>query len=196
MRLREKVILKKLVIKTAAITLAAIIAFGAFLLGGLALFAPAALARLSENLGNYSAAAGFYINQYEKTGAGEDLYNVCRTIDEHDRPGDAAVYLAKYFDGKPEEKDKKNFAGKYVVALFLSEGVDAAANKARSFANSSYTEYDAYNSLLTDRKIKFVRSDLEKIKSSIASLWVSKDERKYADADIKIADELIAALDK
>lgn len=195
MLLRERITLKKLIIKTAAITFAAIIAFGAFLFGGLALFAPATLARLSENFGNDSAAAGFYINQYNKTGAREDLYNVCRTINEHDRPRDAAFYFEKYFeDGAPEEENKKSFAGRYVVALFICEGVDEAADKASDFAVKNYTEYDAFNWLLTDRRVTFVKSDLERIKSAITSVGVYGAEKKYADADIKTADELIAAL--
>lgn len=188
--------MKKLIIKTAAITLAAIIAFGAFLFGGLALFSPATIARISENFGNDSAAAGFYINQYKKTGAVEDLYDVCRTINEHDRPGDAAYYFEKYFENTPAESVKKSFAGRYVVALFISAGVDEAADKASDFAVKNYTEYDAFNWLLTDRKVTFVKSDLERIKSAITSIGVYGEEKKYADADIKTADELIAALSK
>lgn len=72
--------------------------------------------------------------------------------------------------------------------------MDEAADKARSFAVKNYTEYDAFNWLLTDRRVTFVKSDLERIKSAITSVGVYGAEKKYADADIKTADELIAAL--
>lgn len=65
--------MKKLVLKTVAITLAGIVVLCGILYGIFALFSPKTLGSISEQLGNKSATIYYYGAQYGKTGSTYDL---------------------------------------------------------------------------------------------------------------------------
>jgi len=65
--------LKKLVIKTVLITVAALIGAMALTFGAMAIFAPRSVAGFFDGVGNYSASVFFYEKEYEKTDDIEDL---------------------------------------------------------------------------------------------------------------------------
>lgn len=200
--------MKKLILKTAAITFAAIILAGALLFGGLWLFSPATLAKISEDLGKDSAAAAFYARQYDKSGDYKDLHKVCVVIDEHSNSAIAEKYLEKFvtderydeYLSSPEIVKAEGtravvyYAGKYVVAAFLNNGAERAAELAANLSVKSYSLYDAFSSLLSDAKLAFTRADLEIIKAKILSLNVSEADEEYKNADIKKANDLIDSL--
>ena len=197
-----------MILKTAAITFAAIILAGALLFGGLWLFSPATLAKISEDLGKDSAAAAFYARQYDKSGDYKDLHKVCVVIDEHSNSAIAEKYLEKFvtderydeYLSSPEIVKAEGtravvyYAGKYVVAAFLNNGAERAAELAANLSVKSYSLYDAFSSLLSDAKLAFTRADLEIIKAKILSLNVSEADEEYKNADIKKANDLIDSL--
>ena len=158
---REKEKVKKLVLKTAAITLAAIIFAGALLFGGLWLFSPVTLAKIAQDLGNDSAATSFYARGYDLSGKYEDLHAVCAVLDEHENPELAVKYLEKFVQdenftkyfitGEVAEKEGKNapayYAGKYAVATFIVYGAERAATLCAELAFGKYYGNDEWSNV-------------------------------------------------
>lgn len=150
--------MKKLIIKTAAITLAAIILAGALLFGGLWLFSPVTLAKIAQDLGNDSAATDFYARGYDLSGEYGDLHSVCAVVNEHEKPELAVKYLekfvkdegfVKYFTmGEGAEKEGKNapayYAGKYAVATFIVYGAERAAELCADLNSGKYYGNDEF----------------------------------------------------
>ena len=90
--------MKKLVIKTAVITIvsllgAVIIAFGAF-----ASFAPGSVAGFFDGVGNYSASVFFYERQFERSNEFSDLANLVNKIDDENDNERAVKYLSLFIN--------------------------------------------------------------------------------------------------
>lgn len=150
--------MKKLILKTAAITLAAIILAGGLLFGGLWLFSPVTLAKISEDLGNESAAASFYARQYDKSGDYKDLHKLCAVLDEHSNSAKAEKYLGEFIENENfvtyifsydvREKEGEHaaafYAKKYVVSAFINGGAAHATEVASRLASGKYFGNDAW----------------------------------------------------
>ncbi len=149
----------KLILKTAAITLAAVILAGALLFGGLWLFSPVTLATIAENLGGDSAAASLYARQYDKSEDYKDLHKLCAVIDEHENSANAEKYLGEFIENEnfvsyifSDEVGKKEgehaaafYAGKYVVSAFINGGAAHATEVASRLASGKYFGNDAWS---------------------------------------------------
>ena len=108
--------MKKLVIKTALITVvsiigAVIIAFGAF-----AMFAPKSVASFFDGVGGYSASVFFYERQYEKTGDFSDLVVLVDKIDDYTDPDTAKKYLKIFI----EHQEFENYCAGKNATKYLS----------------------------------------------------------------------------
>ena len=193
--------MKKLVFKTAAITLAVIILLAALTAGALALFAPLSLARFFEGAGNGSAATVFYIRQYERSGDFNDLAVLCDKIDEHAKPDKAEKYLAEFtgsngFSDYCAEYDRnyggsfsarEMFRGRYVVAVYLNSGVTRATAQAEEFSRGDYTEYNAFYWLITDSEVEISASAAAELAAGIRASGASGE---FALRDLSLLSEL------
>ena len=159
--------MKKLIIKTAAITLAAIILTALLIYGALAAFSPKSLAEFYDNAGNAGLAREYYARTYEKSGDINDLYVFCVKADEK---GDAAK-SAKYLEVITDKQDFEEFCrdkdvgytvkfstadflrGKCVAANYYAFGINKAVESALSFTGNAYAENNAFT-LFISRCVK------------------------------------------
>ena len=87
--------MKKLVIKTIAITIAVMLGVVVVAFGVTSLIAPKFLANIFDGVGGYSASIFFYEKQYEKT---EDIYDLVLLVDKIEKEKDSVLaeeYLYK-----------------------------------------------------------------------------------------------------
>ena len=110
--------MKKLVIKTAVITIvsllgAVIVAFGAF-----AMFAPGSVAEFFDGVGSYSTSVFFYERQFEKSADFEDLALLVNKIDDEKDAERADKYLLLFIN---HEEFNSYCLGKTTMGVPLSE---------------------------------------------------------------------------
>ena len=89
--------MKKLVLKTASLTLAGILALGVILFGIFSLFSPKTIANTADKMGNYSVSVFYYEKAYEKSGYLEDLYDLIVKIDATTDGAKAEKYCGVMF---------------------------------------------------------------------------------------------------
>ena len=181
--------MKKLVIKTALITLASIVALMAILFGVFALFFPKTLATSFDKAGSYGASMYFYEKQYEKSSSMDDLYTLCVKVNPYTDGQRAEKYLTEFaeksnfysycrnLDSGEVVSNEEYFEGKLVTVLYLKGGVDAGIPKAIQFireGNKKYTEYNPFFMLYSDDNIDWTteqrKLDLGNIFSAIGLL--------------------------
>ena len=90
--------MRKLVIKTAVITLASLLVALAITFGAFALFAPRSLAGFFDGVGNYSASVFFYERQFERSNEFLDLANLVNKIDDENDNERAVKYLSLFIN--------------------------------------------------------------------------------------------------
>ena len=122
--------MKKIVVKTALITLASAVALLLLAFGIASLAFPDKMSELSESMGNKKLALSYAERQYEYTGSTEDLY---RCADLCIRIGDKSktVKYCEKLVGKQNFKEccgtKVEYVyGSYATALYLSGEEDKA----------------------------------------------------------------------
>lgn len=194
--------MKKLVIKTVAITVAAIIVLMAAIYLTFALAFPKTLAKAWKDVGNYSIAAKYYEKQYDKSGDLDDLAKLCVYLDAKTDGVKAAKYLKlltenENFNARCESEDHKGgfkytayeyYYGKYAVAEFYANKIDAAITVAKSAVSKGYTENNAFRVLLLDAE-DLTESDRGAIVSAINEIYggLTDAEKQIADRDINFA---------
>ena len=138
--------MKKLVLKTALITLASILGAIILVSGIFLLFIPKPVASFFESMGNYSASMSFYEKQYNNTKSDQDLWNICLKVDEYGDSARAEKYLHKFATSSNFEKNCKTLdqsksngysqtteefiEGKLVIAVYKNKGIDKAIDVA------------------------------------------------------------------
>lgn len=105
--------MKKLVVKTACLSLAFLLGSICCAFGLATIFAPGRVGVLFDGVGGYSASVFFYEKQYKKTGNVEDLYTLVSNLDVYSDSVRAEKYFTKIivhdgFDGLCQELDKDN----------------------------------------------------------------------------------------
>ena len=205
-RLKVGLNLKKLIIKTAAITFAIIIAVASLVYGALVLFAPRSLAAFYEGVGNYGISVDFYEMQYNKTADKNDLYTLCIKVDEYLDAERAKKYLELFVDGDSAsfnafctEKDSTNTAptaittkeyafGKLVCAIYSSEGIVSAVERAEELVEAGYTEFNPYYVLITDKVLSLTVTELSMVEASIEAVKVhlSGNALAFAERDLAL----------
>lgn len=91
-QIRGAICMGKLIVKTAAITLACIIALALILFGVFSLFFPSVMVAVTDKLGMEAASASYSVSQYKKSGAIEDLSVAVKRSYAVGHYGDAADY--------------------------------------------------------------------------------------------------------
>ena len=159
--------MKRTVLFTAGITLAAAIITMVCIYFIIALVSPVSAADFWDGLGAYSLSVKYYEKQYDKTGNPEDLSVLCLKLDEYDDSETAAFYLKIFTESEDfivicEKEDLKTerkigaydyYYGKYAVAEYFDKGVNAAIAVAQVSQNAGYTRYNPYYVLLNDEKL-------------------------------------------
>ncbi len=92
--------MKKLILKTVAITLACIIGLCGLLFGAFILFCPHVLGKVSNDLGNESAAAYFYKLQCDKTGSCNDIAQYIYTLPSNGDQAKIEKYSLKMIENE------------------------------------------------------------------------------------------------
>lgn len=201
--------MKKLILKTTAITLASIIGAGLLVFGIFALFFPAPLARLFEGTGGYSASIHFYERQYKKTGDIEDLAEFVVKIDLEKDSELAEEYLYEIikhedFPSYCTEQDylklsnistKEYFNGSYASALVKNGKFDSALNFAREFvSDNEYTAYNPYSVVIMNNGNDMNLDQLRIFESDIDKHVVNYNSNDFAYQDLQVVRQLIKNL--
>lgn len=197
--------MKKLVLKTVAITVAAIILLGAAVYLMFALAFPKTLASAWKNIGNYSLAAKYYEKQYDKSEDIEDLAVLCIYLDVKADSVRAAKYLKilteneKFSESFPVDgknggfgfTDYEYYFGKYALAEFYANKIDAAIAVCTKAVSAGYTDHNAFNVLLSDAE-NLTKTDGEKIAAAITEIkgGLTGKAEEYANRDIGFANDL------
>ncbi len=194
--------MKKLVIKTAVITLAVIIALVGLLFGAFCLFSPVTLAKFFDGAGNYSLSVTFYEKQYKKTQDLSDLYVLSVKLDQGKDAQKTERYLSvflttdgvndyckKYDDTNNAFTTYEYLNGKYVCALYSVKGIDQALDYLEESVCNEYNDYNGYSILLGEYSSTLSNQELNKILQSLNGLTV---QSRFKDRDIKIVTDLLA----
>ena len=194
--------MKKLVLKTAVITVAAVILTVAAAYFCIAVFSPRTLADAWAGAGNYSLSVKYYEKNYGKTNKIADLALLCDALDEEKDAVRAAEHLktltenAGFADYCASEDANGGYAvsayeyyyGKYAVAVYYSGGINAAIEVAVAAVANGYTENNAFHVLLLGVKL-LSPSDRAAIAAAIEGIkdGLTGAAQGFADNDIALA---------
>lgn len=191
--------MKKLVIKTAIITLVAIIGLASLFLGITALFFPKTMAKICDTVGADNCALKNYVRVYDKSGDLEDLFVVvskCPSSDDHELRYE---YLKKFVDNKKFEEfitekeggttftTKEFVLGLYMESYYETKGIYDSIYLAQDLViKYGYTEYGPFSVLISFENLEEEHKEL--IKSGINAIYVRLDTlgKAYADRDIAL----------
>lgn len=183
----------KLILKTASVTLAAIIGVFGALYAAFAIFSPKVLAGAYDKLGNYGLSVYYYESQYKKTEELNDLYTLCVKLDENSDAKKAEEYLSTLVHGDGyvdfcKEQDAPSSAkvstrqyveGKYVVCVYNNGGLSAATARATELVRqgAGYSDYNVFSVLLAEVGRNLSVEDLNLLEAAINSIdGLSADE--------------------
>lgn len=149
--------MKKIIIKTALITFASVIALLALAFGIASLAFPRNMSQICENFGNLRLSASYACRQYDYTGSTDDLY---RCADLYIRLGDRGnivKYCGKLADGDKldgycENKEDGTARAQYIYtnyacALYDTKKTDKAAETAQKSVKNGFVVPNAFGSL-------------------------------------------------
>lgn len=175
----------KLVLKTVAITLVAVLSACLVTFGSLALFAPKSVANFFDGLGMYKPAIHYYEKQYGKSQNIEDLAVLILKLDgEKD-----SVKTEGYLKAMVEHQDYSNYCnkldtensstalstdefyrGKFAVSLVRNGKIDDALNVSAVFVESKgYTEYNPFSTIVFELGELLNDEQLTKLEGKIRS---------------------------
>ncbi len=198
--------MKKLILKTALITLASVIGLSAVIYGVFALCFPLSLANLFENMGMDGVAVAYYRLNYEKTGDIVDLGDVCVKIEISDNAKKAERYILelvehKDFNSYCTEKDSEKspiksrdfFYGKLVIASKKNSGIEKAIERAKNCVSEDYTEFNPFRLMISEENL-LDREDLLLVKEELNSLkkTLSLTEQLILEEDLELINQLLA----
>lgn len=166
--------MKKIVIKTALITLGAVIALLALAFGIASLAFPKNMSEICEDMGNYKLAASYAERQYSYTGSTEDLY---RCADLYIRLADRSKTV-EYCGKLVDRQNFKEYCGKnvqyvygsYATALYLSGNDDKAVEVAEMSVSDGFSIPNAYATLTIEAVEKSDKKFGEKLLSSFLKI--------------------------
>ena len=205
--------MKKLILKTTAITLASIILVTSITFGIFVLFFPASLAKMFKSLGGESVAIYYYEKQYEKTDDINDLYTLCIESFNNKDYERAELYFTILIQKegfnricviKDAERNNSVISTKEIChgalarATYETKGLDRALSVSRALINAyGYSEYSPYLFLLENYGKKFIKVQLEDIERFIQqSLEEITDsaQKVFAEQDLAKVEQLLNAL--
>ncbi len=197
--------MKKLVIKTVAITLSAIIGACLILFGALALFAPASIAGFFDKVGIYKSSIHFYERQYGKSDSIDDLTVLILKIDG-ERDSEREEKYIKILIERPDFEDycqlkddttndnvstREFYYGEYAVALVRNGKFSSAHAIASEFVEEyGYTAYNPFSIMLAETDELLTNENLLAIKDEI-SRYLSGENANRVQADLDQIENLI-----
>ncbi len=191
--------MKKLITKTALVTLCSILLLLSLLYGVFAIFFPKPLANAFWDMGSYHSAVVFYEKQYNKTQSLDDLHTLCVKLDAHKDSERVVEYASKFvghekFSTTCEGKDIEGgvssediIEGKFVCAYYLeTKDIYTTVERAKSFVKNKYSEYNPFYMLYTDSELNLTATQLNEIIKGINSAKASlpSAQKTIAQADI------------
>lgn len=182
--------MKKLVIKTACITLACVVALSAILVGFFALFFPKKLGDFFSKFGAYHITVSLYERNYEIKRTEESLVLLINYADPY-KDDDTADYVEDmiYIYGVVSLEDAEFYYGKYVVSKAFDEEVDEALLACEKFVKEyGYTEHNPYRTLIFDTKLNLRRGEWSQILSSLKDSKTQLLNTLEIDKDITIVE--------
>ena len=179
--------MKKLVVKTAIITLASLICTLLIAFGALAVCAPNYLGRVFDGTGNHSVAVFFYEKQFEKTGNVDDLNTLVLKLDVKSDSQKAEKYYKKIiehsdFESLCQSQNSQNglvgakdfYVGQYVLSLAYNGKFEEAVAYSKDYIGASYQKNNPfqaliYNYLTSDKvdQINAVKVALEEVEQGL-----------------------------
>ncbi|MCH5147815.1 MAG: hypothetical protein J1G05_00440 [Clostridiales bacterium] len=190
--------MKKIIIKTAIITFASVVAALALAFGIASLAFPQGMSKICENMGNYKLAASYAERQYGYSGSTEDLYR-CALL--HIRIGDRnkiIEYCGKLVEKQDFEErcgDNVQYVyGNYATALYLSGKDDEAIAVADKSVGEGFHIPNAY----ADLTVKVVEKSDKDFASKLLGAFVEhagklqyEEQLRYFNAVKNSLEELI-----
>lgn len=172
--------MKKIVLKTAIITLASVIALLALSFGIASLAFPKNMSVICEDMGNYKLAASYAERQYGYSGSTEDLYRCARL---YIRIGDRKNTV-KYCGKLVEKKNFKECCGNnvqyiygnYATALYLSGKDDEAIVVAEKSVEDGFDVPNAYAVLTVEAVERKDKAFGEKLLNSFLKIEEPENE--------------------
>lgn len=199
--------MKKLVIKTASITFAALLLLGILCYALVACVFPLTLANIYDNAGCYGKSIKYYEKQYEKTKSTDDLAELCVKLYDNDDYDRAKDYLAELiadanFDEYCTNAEKiasdmtvgEFYRGIYVISVFYSEGAAASVGRAVEIIDErGFSDYDVFYLLIVECKNDLSENDKIAVKTAVESaaekLADDSKEKLYAERDLNLLRE-------
>ena len=198
--------MKKLILKTALITLSCIIGVTVILYGVFALFFPLPLAKLFDSMGGSEVAVVYYKLNYDKTQKVEDLAVVCIKIDSVKQSKLAEDYLVEFVQDEGFDeyclsqdlltnnpiKSRDLFYGKLVVASLNYKGFAQAVDYAKKGVEKGYSKYNPFRAILTSYQ-DLAEEDLNEIKFILLEMMLTstKEDKVNIDKDIMFIEQLL-----
>lgn len=198
--------MKKIIIRTAVITLCGVLAFIALLYGALTLFAPKALANFWGGLGSDNLAKTFSEKQYEKTEDISDLYNLIVVLDAEEDAEKVVLYTEKLLNeqGFKEFCSQNDVSGakistvqyvsvKYVYSLVSLNQQKKALEFSKEFVSEfGYTEYNPLRTLFNDLLYKLDQETKEETFYAVIDAYelvTDSAQKELIEKDIKAKTE-------
>lgn len=195
----------KLVLKTIAITLIAVLGACFITFGSLALFAPKSLADFFDGLGMYKSSIIYYEKQYGKSEDIEDLAVLVLKIDDESDSEKAEKYLkvmieSSDFESYCQAENARSsglkitldefYKGKYAVALVRNDKFDLAMDFANDCVSNGYKKNNPFSLIISEFGQSFTKEQLENLRTEI-SAYVDGENGNMASADISVINQLI-----
>ena len=192
--------MKKLVVKTVAITLSIVIGLMAIAFGIICWISPNLIANAFNNLGSYSASKYFYEIQYEQTNEIDDLV----VLLEHaygNSNQDVEEYLAKiithekfneYCNAKNtnltagQMRAEEYFSSYYATILIANNKFGGAIKFSKSYvATMGYTEYNPFRAIVNEKKGVLTANQLAGLKQELEGyLSLSGEQKTFVEQDL------------
>lgn len=200
--------MKKLVIKTVAITIAAIVFLTTAVYFLMAFVSPKVLADSWKAVGNYTFSVKYYEKQYQKSKSLEDLASLCANLDAKNDSARSLKYFVEFtgnegfsdYCKREDEKAQGGFKssayeyyyGRYTISAYYVNGIDSAVSISKKAFSSNYTEYNSFYVLLLEVETlssgegQKISSEVTAIKSRLSDA----KQREYAQRDIELANSI------
>ncbi len=196
--------MKKLVLKTAGITLATIIILLAITYGVLALAFPGTLGDFFYDTGSYTVGIKYYEREYEKSEDLEDLYNLCVKLNVKEDASKTSTYTKKLMDNENfdtfcQKKDgevssvittREYIEGKYLCAVYKLKVMSEVITEGKNVIEASgYTKHSCFSTLISTYGSSFTKTDIELLTTAlspyISSTTLSVEEKLNVVVDLE-----------
>jgi len=200
---------KKVVLKTIAITLASIVLALGLFFGSFALFSPITLAKFFDGLGVYSLSINFYESNFNKTKKVSDLATLVVKLDSEKDSERAEKYLKLFtecegFDAYCDLEDeytesnissKEFYLGDYVYVLCVNGKVDEAISVAFDYVEENgYTKNNPCRIIVLNAETFLSQEQMDGLKNKINDCRTNltdSNQVSYANLDVEWLEQLI-----